>query len=36
MDFSFEEDNSLTLEKLKRLILKELASYNQAYYDLIS
>ena len=29
MDFSFEEDSSLTVEKLKRLILKEVAAYNK-------
>lgn len=34
IDFSFEEDPSLNLEKLKRLILKEISSYNPNYYDL--
>ena len=34
IDFSFEEDPTLNLEKLKRLILKEIASYNPSYYDL--
>ena len=34
IDFSFEEDISLNLEKVKRLILKEISSYNPSYYDL--
>lgn len=34
MDFSFEEDQSLDLQKVQRLILKEISSYNAAYYDL--
>lgn len=36
IDFVFEEDPSLNLEKLKRLILREISSYNPAYYDLAS
>ena len=34
LDFKFEEDSSLNLEKVKRLILKEISSYNPSYYDL--
>ena len=34
LDFHFEEDSTLTIEKLKRLILKEISSSNPAYYDL--
>ncbi len=34
IDFSFEEDHSLNLDKVKRLILREIASFNPAYYDL--
>jgi hypothetical protein len=34
IDFSFEDDATLNLEKLKRLILKEISSYNPSYYDL--
>lgn len=34
MDFSFETDTSLDLQKMQRLILKEISFYNQAYYDL--
>lgn len=34
LDFTFEEDSTLTIEKLKRLILKEISSFNPAYYDL--
>ena len=34
IDFSFEEDANLNLDKLKRLILREISSYNPSYYDL--
>lgn len=34
IDFSFEDDQSMTLEKLKRIILREISTYNPAYYDL--
>ena len=34
LDFSFEEDQSLNLDKVKRLILREIAAFNPAYYDL--
>jgi serine/threonine protein kinase len=34
IDFSFEEDSTLNLEKVKRLILKEISFYNPSYYDL--
>ena len=36
MDFSFEIDTSLDLQKMQRLILKEISSYNPAYFDLAS
>ncbi len=35
IDFSFEDDTTLDLEKLKRLILQEIATYNPSYYDLL-
>jgi len=34
IDFSFEHDQKLTLDEVKKLILKEISSYNPAYYDL--
>ncbi len=34
LNFTFEEDSSMDLDKLKRLILQEIAFYNPAYYDL--
>ena len=34
LDFSFEEDAAMNLDKLKRLILQEISFYNPAYYDL--
>lgn len=35
IDFSFEEDPNLTLDDIKKIILKEISHYNAAYYDLI-
>jgi len=34
IDFSFESDSKLSLDDIKKLILKEISSYNSAYYDL--
>ncbi len=34
IDFSFEEDSSLNLDKVKRFILREISDYNPSYYDL--
>lgn len=35
INFSFEEDPNLTLDDIKKIILKEISHYNAAYYDLI-
>ena len=34
LDFSFETDTSLDLGKVQKLILKEIAFYNPAYFEL--
>jgi serine/threonine protein kinase len=34
IDFSFEVDTTLDLVKIQRLIMKEIAFYNPAYYEL--
>lgn len=34
IDFSFENDAKLSLDEIKRLILKEISFYNENYYDL--
>lgn len=35
VDFSFEKNPNLTLDDIKKIILKEISSYNAAYYDLL-
>lgn len=35
IDFSFENDTTLTLEDVKKLILHEISHYNAAYFDLL-
>lgn len=34
IDFSFENDTNLSLDEIKKRILKEISSYNESYYDL--
>lgn len=35
LDFAFEEDQNLTLDELKKLILKEIAAFDESYFDLL-
>ena len=36
VDFSFENNTDLSLEDVQKLILKEISSFNPAYYDLLN
>jgi serine/threonine protein kinase len=35
IDFDFESDSNLSLDDIKKIILKEISTYNQSYYDLL-
>jgi len=34
IDFAFENDSKLSLDEIKKLILREISFYNESYYDL--